>query len=54
MSDLTLVLANFGLEAGYSLGDVNDDGVVDLRDLNKVRAVRRVATEPRWIRRLRK
>jgi hypothetical protein len=38
MSDLTLVLANFGLEAGYSLGDVNDDGVVDLRDLNKVLA----------------
>ncbi|XOV76518.1 MAG: hypothetical protein ACFHWZ_06435 [Phycisphaerales bacterium] len=38
MSDLTLVLANFGLEAGYSLGDVNDDGVVDLRNLNKVLA----------------
>ena len=38
MSDLTMALANFGLEAGYSLGDVNDDGIVDLRDLNKVLA----------------
>jgi hypothetical protein len=38
MSDLTVVLANFGLEAGYTEGDINDDGVVDLRDLNKVLA----------------
>lgn len=38
MEDLTIVLANFGLEAGYTSGDVNDDGVVDLRDLNRVLA----------------
>lgn len=36
IEDLTLVLANFGLEAGYRDGDVNADGIVDLDDLNAV------------------
>jgi len=36
IEDLTLVLANFGLEGGYSMGDVNGDGMVDLNDLNAV------------------
>lgn len=38
MDDLTIVLANFGMQASYFEGDVNDDGIVDLRDLNAVLA----------------